>query len=197
MTARIASGRKLYPNIVAGKSRKAEKLPFSDEHFAIARDGMFRVVNAPGGTAGRGRLPIENVKLAGKTGTAQVTAIRRDGVRSNEWKHRDHGLFVCYAPHDNPRYAAAVVIEHGGGSGAAYPVARDVLTYLYDKDKALGTLGALEASWGGTIEQRMANDLSRYRREKEAEKNPPKAEDVENDTSNEDGTSSDETADEA
>lgn len=176
MTARIASGRKLYPNIVMGKSKKVAKLPYSDEHFAVARDGMFRVVNVPGGTAGRGRLPLDDIQMAGKTGTAQVRAIKRGGRQSNEWKYRDHGLFVCYAPYDNPRYAAAVVIEHGGGSGAAYPIARDVLTYIYDREKAMAVLDPLETAWGGTIENRMAADLQRYRNNKakeEAEKNAP------------------------
>ncbi len=169
MSARIASGRKLYPNILAGKTKAAPKLPYSDEHFAIARDGMFRVVNAPGGTAGRGRLPLDDIQMAGKTGTAQVRAIKRGERQSTEWKYRDHGLFVCFAPYDNPRYAASVVIEHGGGSGAAYPIARDILTYIYDQEKALESLNALETSWGGTIEQRMTRDLERYRnRENEA-----------------------------
>lgn len=173
MTARIASGRKLYPNIVAGKTAPAPKLPYSDEHFNIARDGMFRVVNVAGGTAGRGQLPLDGIQMAGKTGTAQVRAIRRDGVRSNEWKHRDHGLFVCYAPYDNPRYAASVVIEHGGGSAAAYPIARDVLTYIYDKQKAMDMLIPLEESWGGNIETRMANDLARFRNQPPPETSQP------------------------
>ncbi len=171
MAARLASGRQLLPNIVAGKSKKTPDLPYPKEFLDVAREGMFRVVNVGGGTATRGQLPLNDVKMAGKTGTSQVTAIRRDGRRSSEWKYRDHGLFVCYAPHDNPRYAAAVVIQHGGGSGAAYPIARDVLTFIYDKEKAMETLNALESSWGGTIEQRMARDLARYRANKAAEEN--------------------------
>ena len=163
MTARIASGRKLYPNILTQKTSPAPKLPYSDEHFSITKDGMFRVVNVPGGTAGRGRLPIDDIQMAGKTGTAQVRAIKRGQQQSNEWKYRDHGLFVCFAPYDNPRYAASVVIEHGGGSGAAYPIARDVLTYIYDKEQAMEALDTLETNWGGTIEQRMARDLEHYR----------------------------------
>jgi penicillin-binding protein 2 len=93
-------------------------------------------------------------------------AERRAGVLSNAslpWKFRDHGLFICFAPFDKPRYAAAVVIEHGGGSGAAYPIARDVLTFLYDKGKAMDVLAPLETAWGGTIEQRMAAAMQRYK----------------------------------
>ena len=171
MTARLASGRAILPNIIFNSGKKANSLPFPKESLDVAREGMFRVVNVAGGTATRGQLPLDNVKMAGKTGTSQVTAIRRDGQRSKEWKYRDHGLFVCYAPHDNPRYAAAVVIQHGGGSGAAYPIARDILTFIYDRDKALETLDTLESAWGGTIEQRMAADLARYRQNKAAEEN--------------------------
>jgi len=95
--------------------------------------------------------------MGGKTGTAQVRRIAA-GQRgqSGEWKYRDHGLFVFFAPTSNPRYAGAVVIDHGmGGSRAAAPVAKDVLTYLFDKNKAMEALLPLEEQWGGTIAQRM------------------------------------------
>lgn len=69
-----------------------------------------------------------------KTGTAQVRKIEgAQRGQSGAWKFRDHGLFICFAPVEQPRYAAAVVIEHGlGGARAAAPVAKDFLTYLYD-----------------------------------------------------------------
>jgi hypothetical protein len=95
--------------------------------------------------------------MAGKTGTAQVRAIKGNSRgQSGVWKFRDHGLFVCYAPTENPRYAAAVVIDHGlGGARAAAPVAKDVLTYLFDPEQAMATLSRLESSWGGDIHTRM------------------------------------------
>ena len=73
--------------------------------------------------------------MAGKSGTSQVRRItaeeRAAGVTRNEdlpWERRDHALFVSYAPLDNPRYAVAVIVEHGGGgSSAAAPIARDVI----------------------------------------------------------------------
>lgn len=175
MAARIGSGRNLMPHLVAADAgAPAAPLNFSAEHFGIVRQGMSDVVNGAG-TAGRARLPIDGVQLAGKTGTAQVRRItmaeRRRGVRSNAslpWELRDHGLFICYAPTDNPRYAAAVVIEHGGGSGAAYPVARDVLTFLYDQDKAMEALERYEAGWGGDIATRMARQETEYRARQEA-----------------------------
>src|SRR3546814_15698607 len=76
---------------------------------------------------------------------------------------RDQGLFIAFAPSDAPRYAAAVVIEHGGGSGAAYPIARDVMTFLFDREKAMAALEGFEAGWGGTIEERMARDFAAWK----------------------------------
>jgi len=169
MAARIASGRHVKPRLLGGPLSRPPHLGFTDEHIAFVRQGMSDVVNGAG-TAGRARLPIDGVELAGKTGTSQVRRItmgeRAGGVRSNAslpWPLRDHGLFICYAPTDNPRYAAAVVIEHGGGSGAAYPVARDVLTYLWDRDKAMEALAGYEEGWGGDIRTRMAAQEAQYR----------------------------------
>lgn len=156
MSARIASGRNLQPSLIIGQQPRAALLPFPPEHLAVVHQGMNLVVNG-GGTGARSRLPLDGVAMAGKTGTAQVRKIAgSQRGQSGEWKYRDHGLFVCFAPVEAPRYAAAVVIEHGlGGARAAAPVARDVLTYLYDQQKAMATLEALESGWGGTIKQRM------------------------------------------
>jgi len=162
--ARLASGLNLQPHIRFGTGKKPGPLAFPQEYLDVARNGMDMVVNAYG-TARGSRLNLDDVQMAGKTGTAQVRGISRSGGRrSNDWKYRDHGLFVCFAPVDNPRYGAAVVIEHGmGGSRAAAPVAKDVLTFLYDKEQAMARLEALEQSWGGTIEQRMERDLAAFR----------------------------------
>ncbi len=163
MASRLATGKKLMPHLLMDQAGgPVEPLGFDPEHIAYVRSAMKDVVNGPG-TAGRARLPIDNVLLAGKTGTAQVVGLNFGNGKNVQWKYRDHGLFICFAPFDNPRYACSVVIEHGGGSGAAYPVARDVLTYLYDKQKAMDSLLVLENQWGGDIEQRMARDLSLFR----------------------------------
>lgn len=156
MAARIASGRDLAPSLIWRKPQLAKPLPFPAEHLAVVHKGMDLVVNG-GGTGARSRLPLDGIRMAGKTGTAQVRKISgSQRGQSGAWKYRDHGLFVCFAPVEQPRYAAAVVIEHGlGGARAAAPVARDVLTYLYDSEKAMTTLEALESGWGGTIKQRM------------------------------------------
>ena len=54
------------------------------------------------------------------------------------------------------------MIEHGGGSGAAYPIARDVMTFLFDPAKAMDALTGFEAGWGGTPQQRQAARYSAY-----------------------------------
>lgn len=176
MSARIASGKMLIPRILAGKTPQIKPLPIPPEMLAVAMEGMDRVVNG-NGTAVRSRLPVDGVKMAGKTGTAQVRAIKgAQRGQSGARKYRDHGLFVCYAPTENPKYAAAVVIEHGmGGARAAAPVASDVLSFLYDPEAAMAKLESLEAGWGGSMEERMARDYGRYRAAKTGEAPPAEA----------------------
>ncbi len=165
MTARIASGRKLVPRLtMAQKSTPAPVLDVDPEHLAFVRDAMTGVVNSGRGTASVAKLPVEGVLMAGKTGTAQVRRItmaeRAGGVRSNaslEWKQRDHSLFIAYAPADAPLYAMGCIVEHGGfGASAAAPLVRDAMTFLFDPDKAMTSLLAQEAGWGGDIKTRMA-----------------------------------------
>lgn len=92
--------------------------------------GMVEVVHGPRGTAHKLGLGAAYT-IAGKSGTAQVVAIRqgekydRNKVRE---RHRDHALFVAFAPAENPRIAVAVMVENGeSGSGVAGPVAKQVL----------------------------------------------------------------------
>jgi penicillin-binding protein 2 len=164
MAARIASGRMIQPRILMEKAIVDPPLPFSPEHLQVARDGMDMVVNSAG-TGARSRLPFPDIKMAGKTGTAQVRKISgSQRGQSGVWKYRDHGLFVCFAPVDQPRFAAAVVIEHGlGGARAAAPVAKDVLTYLFDPEKGMAALSALEAGWGGNLQERMARKAEEWK----------------------------------
>ncbi|MFD2204039.1 penicillin-binding protein 2 [Kiloniella antarctica] len=154
MVARIASGgKKVIPRITRGyrEDGKAvaygqsefEDLGIPQEHMRMVHQGMDAVSNNPRGTAYKYRIRKEGWELAGKTGTAQVRRItmaeRQAGIFKNEdlpWRRRDHGLFVAYAPVDNPRYACAVVVEHGGGSKSAAPVARDILRETQRRDPA-------------------------------------------------------------
>jgi penicillin-binding protein 2 len=141
LAARIASGMQVVPRVV--HSLGAQPLPrppveavgFSPDALSVVREAMGAVANEPGGTAYPWRITDPAIAMAGKTGTAQVRVIsqeeRQHGVRSNEslpWNLRDHGLFIGFAPVDNPRYAISVVIEHGGLN--AHPhvqIARDAL----------------------------------------------------------------------
>jgi len=127
LAARIASGMQVSPRIVRTLGTQmqprpeAEPVGFSPAALAAVRDAMNATANEPGGTAYAWRITDKSMAMAGKTGTAQVRVItkaeRAGGVRRNEglpWALRDHGLFIGYAPVDKPRYACAVVIEHGG-----------------------------------------------------------------------------------
>ena len=162
MTARIASGKNLQPSLLFGKLPPlGPTLPFTAEQLAVTHDGMFDVVNGSG-TGGRSRIDIGGVKMAGKTGTAQVRAMISRGSVA-DWKSRDHALFICYAPTDKPKYAMAVVVEHGTfGARAAAPIAKDVMTFLFDPTQGWDTLLALEKGWGGTPQQRMAAKYSAF-----------------------------------
>ena len=116
----------------------------SEWALRFVQEGMFRVVNGERGTAREAHLPSAEVAMAGKTGTSQVRRISRaerlTGVLKNEekpWEERDHALFVAFAPYRRPRYAAAVVVEHGGsGSKAAAPIARDIMAKALELDPA-------------------------------------------------------------
>ena len=155
MAARIASGRNVQPNLLGVHKQPAPLLGLPQEHLDAVRGGMWEVVNGDG-TAGASRLQVPGIEMCGKTGTAQVHKIvGSQRGQSGDWKYRDHGLFVFFAPFNNPRYAGSVVIEHGlGGARAAAPVAKDVLTYLFDQPQAMKRLAELETQWGGTLLER-------------------------------------------
>ncbi|MGE0742845.1 MAG: penicillin-binding protein 2 [Hyphomonadaceae bacterium] len=130
------------------------------EYLARVRDGMYGVCNEPGGTAVRaGTLELvrhpetdaavprtpetrgwQPVQIAGKTGTAQVRALGSNRGRhysTIEWKYRDNALFCCFGPWHEPRYACAVVVEHGGaGSAVAGPIAREIMRATLTRDPA-------------------------------------------------------------
>ena len=162
MSARLATGYNLKPRLIIGRDKpEPASFKFPQSEIDYIRQAMSDVVNGPG-TAGRGRLPFDDILMAGKTGTAQVVSLSKSDGKSGPWKYRDHGLFVFFAPFDNPRYAGAVVIEHGGGSGAAYPIARDVMTFIFDPAKGMEALRTLEEQWGGTAKQRLDRKYAAY-----------------------------------
>lgn len=157
-TACIASGRRIRPQLLGAHEEPLNPLDIPAEHLDAVRGGMWEVVNG-NGTAVASKLQVPGVEMCGKTGTAQVRRLSASSSRGQggDWRFRDHGLFVFFAPFDKPRYAGSVVIEHGmGGARAAAPVAKDVLTYLFDRPQAEQRLAALEAEWGGTLAERTA-----------------------------------------
>ena len=124
-----------------------------ERSLRLVREGMHKVVNGERGPPAA-RLPNPEITMAGKTGTSQVRRISRaerlSGVRKNEekaWEERDHGLFVAFAPYQEPRYAVAVVVEHGGnGSQSAAPIARDIMAKALELDPAR-TRPAISLEW--------------------------------------------------
>ena len=141
MSARLATGRSVTPRLVKSVNGieqpdgAGEKIGVNENNLRVLRKAMYAVSNDRRGTAYGSRIIADGLRMAGKTGTSQVRNItaaeRAAGVIRNEdlpWERRDHALFVSFAPYDDPKYAVAVVVEHGGGgSKAAAPVARDIM----------------------------------------------------------------------
>lgn len=137
MIAAIANGgRKIKPHIALGITgadgseiykwrggeEDAEAIP--PEMVNVIKEGLKNVVNEPGGTAHA--LKALDLKIAGKTGTAQV--IGKEAWRSGVEKLKDHAWFVGYAPYDAPKIAVAAIVEHGGfGASAAAPIVGKII----------------------------------------------------------------------
>jgi penicillin-binding protein 2 len=148
MTARLANGRKaLNPRLIKSIGGKelpsgaaVPDLPFSQDHLNYVRGGMAAVTEAGGTAYVASQLGLGDILMAGKTGTAQVYSYKAGGPRGKggPWGLRDHGLFVAFAPLDAPRYALAVIVQHGmGGSTAAAPRAREIMRVALLKDPEL------------------------------------------------------------
>lgn len=147
MVSRFANARKtIMPRLihsVGGVERPrgdaVPDLPFPREHLEIVRQGMVAVANDVGGGAYRqSQLGMGDIQMAGKTGTAQVRSYDNVDRKSSSvgWALKDHNLFVAFAPVDDPRYAVAIVVEHGGkgGATAAAPRAREIMRTALLKD---------------------------------------------------------------
>lgn len=141
MTARMVNGgHAVTPRLVRDPSKPsagAPSLGLNAHDLEMVRAGMNAVVNGAHGTARRLRGGKDDPVVGGKTGSAQVRRItmaqRAAGQTGKDqealpWRDRDHALFIGFAPVEAPRYAAAVIVEHGRHGGAtAAPVAADVL----------------------------------------------------------------------
>ena len=118
------------------KESKALKLleNLTEDDWKQLNESLIDVIYSPNGTGYR--INAGDLKLAGKSGTAQVVDINSreeyDEVRSNELL-RDHAVFIGYAPYDSPRYSIAVIVENGESGGrVAGPLAKEVLEVLLD-----------------------------------------------------------------
>ncbi len=152
MIARVATGIEVGPHMarrIDGNLQDGSDvgdwpaLDVDDRHLAVVRQALFEVVNTPSGTAYGSRLDLPNVQMAGKTGTAQVhdnTAAEKQknfNDATMAWADRPNGLFVGFAPYDAPRYAVAVIVEHGlFGAQVAAPIAKQLMTYALTNDPA-------------------------------------------------------------
>src|SRR5690348_15129278 len=166
MASRLATGRRVVPRLLKNKPIVPQtQLAVDEDHLNFIHKAMWGVVDH--GTAAAAKLPLDGIQMAGKTGTAQthnLSASERGDYTSATWRLRDHSLFMGFVPFDNPRYACATIVEHGGfGAAVAAPLVRDTLLYLYDKQKALASLEAFEQSLGGTLDERLARKNAAWR----------------------------------
>ena len=104
-------------------------IPMDEADWQAVVVGMVDVVHSPRGTAAGIARGI-GYQIAGKTGTTQVVNIAQDAIYDEDAiseRNRNHGLFIAFAPVENPRIVVAVIAENGGGSRAASPVAQRIM----------------------------------------------------------------------
>ena len=177
MASRLATGKRVIPRLLKSKPVVPQtQLAVDQDHLDFIRKAMWGVVDH--GTAAAAKLPLNGIQMAGKTGTAQthnLSAGERGNYTSATWKLRDHSLFMAFVPFDNPRYACATIVEHGGfGAAVAAPLVRDTVTFLYDRPKAIAALQTFEQSIGGTLAEREARKVAAWRQANGLPPLPPK-----------------------
>lgn len=141
MMARTSSNKNIVPRLIDnGKKPKFKPLGLQQKNINFVLKGLEEVLKK-GGTASGSAINVNGKTMGGKTGTSQVRSIskkeRESGVLTNEqlkWGMRNHGLFVGYAPANNPKYALCVITEHSGSSGPAARTAAKVMTELLKQD---------------------------------------------------------------
>jgi penicillin-binding protein 2 len=126
------------------------QVPVRREYLDLVRSGLEGVVEEPGGTGARARVP--GVRVAGKTGTAQVVGLKHtEGLDEKEvaFELRDHAWFVGFAPAEAPEIVVAALVEHGGhGGSAAGPIVQKVLARYFEK-RAVQNVPA-QVAWIGS-----------------------------------------------
>lgn len=137
MMARVASNKEVKPHLIyTNKKSNFSNLGLQQKNIKHVLTGLEQVTQK-GGTAAGSAINVNGKKMGGKTGTSQVRNIskqeRKTGVLTTEqlkWNLRNHGLFVGYAPTDNPKYAVCVIMEHAGGSSPAAHAAANMMKEL-------------------------------------------------------------------
>ena len=118
MTARIATGKFIKPTLLCNQNNSFKSIDaINSLHLQMVRDSMYNVMK---------NHHWENLKIAGKTGTAQVIS-KRDATG----KFKDHSMFVGFAPYDNPKYAVVSIAENAGwGADTALPMTKKIFREL-------------------------------------------------------------------
>lgn len=109
------------------------KIAIDQKILDLIKYGMVGVVNEPGGTGKRAQLDkVFNIKVGGKTGTAQVVSLTKSKAEKNEEKYKDHAWFVGYAPAEDPQIVVVALMENAGGGGLnSAPVVRQVMEAFF------------------------------------------------------------------
>ena len=118
------------------KPNSSHRWSIKKENMELIKRALVGVVNEPHGTGRRAKL--DQIRVAGKTGTSQVIALPEEKESAREkdipYKFRDHAWFVAVAPAENPAIALAILIEHSGtGGGVAAPIAKKMLECYFKK----------------------------------------------------------------
>ena len=142
-SALLNGGKFPSPKLIKNEPSKylGEELNPNDQKAIL--NALKAAVQEPLGTAYKLNLDNPNfVKIGGKTGTSQVVRIKEEDREDDLYKtkeiedrFKDHSVFVGYAPIDEPKYIASVIIENGGsGSAVAAPIAHKVLNFAYQEN---------------------------------------------------------------
>ena len=172
-TVAIANrGRHFTPQLLMRRGDQAVPVPelpyidIADEHWDAVIEAMKNVVHGAKGTANRIQRGAK-YQMAGKTGTAQVVGIGQDekyDVEQVALRKRDHGLFVGFAPLQDPKIVVAVIVENGQHGSWISPIARKVFdAWLLDQGMLEQTPIAPVISDQPTVNNTLSDRLAPHR----------------------------------
>lgn len=132
-------GHDIQPHLRKSDTIAPQHTKITEDNTQFLQKALDQTVNSSSGTGRRARLNIADFRIVGKTSTSQVKRItlkeRQQGIRSvndTPWHLRDNAIFTGYAPAHNPKYALALIIEHGGWGGRTTgPVVKNIFQYIY------------------------------------------------------------------